>query len=110
MTLGAGRGEILRHFLARGLRLAATGLGVGLGAALLLTSLIRALLFDVSPTDPVTLSVVCGTIAAVAAIACLVPAWRATRARIRSWCSVACERQSGGVILKVLQPRCAGVP
>jgi len=79
MTLGAGRTEILQHFLARGLRLAATGLGVGLGAALLLTSLMRALLFDVSPTDPVTLAVVCGTIAVVAAVACLVPAWRATR-------------------------------
>jgi predicted permease len=79
MTLGAGRAEILKHFLVRGLRLAGTGLLIGLAAAMLLTTLIRALLFNVSPTDPLTLAVVCGTIAVVAAAACVVPAWRATR-------------------------------
>lgn len=79
MTLGADRREILRHFLLRGLFLAGTGLAVGFVAALLLTRLIRTLLFNVSPTDPLTLAVVGLTMGAVAALACLVPAWRATR-------------------------------
>jgi predicted permease len=79
MTLGADRGSILRHFLARGLQLAGAGLVLGMLAAVLLTSLMRALLFNVSPTDPVTLVLVGGVMAAVAAAACLVPAWRATR-------------------------------
>ncbi len=77
--LGADRGTILRHFLARGLRLAGAGLVLGMLAAVLLTSLIRALLFNVSPTDPMTLALVAGVMAVVAAAACLVPAWRATR-------------------------------
>jgi putative ABC transport system permease protein len=79
MTLGADRNAILRHFLARGLLLAGAGLALGLVAAIFLTTLIRALLFNVSPTDPMTLALVGGVMAAVAAAACLVPAWRATR-------------------------------
>jgi len=79
MTLGADSGEILRHFLARGLQLAGAGLVLGMVAAVLLTSLIRALLFNVSPTDPMTLALVGGVIAVVSAAACVVPAWRATR-------------------------------
>jgi predicted permease len=79
MTLGADRSNILRHFLLRGLLLAGAGLTLGLVAAIFLTKLIRALLFNVSPTDPMTLALVGGVMAAVAAAACLVPAWRATR-------------------------------
>jgi predicted permease len=79
MTLGADRAAILRHFLTRGLQLAGAGLVLGMLAAVLLTSLIRALLFNVSPTDPMTLALVGGVMAVVAAAACLVPAWRATR-------------------------------
>jgi predicted permease len=79
MALGADRGEVMRHFLGRGLRLAATGLVIGLAAAMLLTSLMRALLFNVSPTDPLTLGIVTGVMAVVAGGACLIPAWRATR-------------------------------
>jgi putative ABC transport system permease protein len=77
--LGADRSSILRHFLARGLVLAGVGLALGLVAALFLTTLIRALLFNVSPTDPMTLALVGGVMAVVAAAACVVPAWRATR-------------------------------
>jgi putative ABC transport system permease protein len=79
MTLGAQRGQILRHFLIRGLVLAGAGLGLGLAAAVFLTKLMSTLLFNVSPTDPATLALVCVTMAAVAALACLIPAWRATR-------------------------------
>jgi putative ABC transport system permease protein len=61
------------------LQLAGAGLVLGMLAAVLLTSLLRALLFNVSPTDPMTLALVGGVMAVVAAAACLVPAWRATR-------------------------------
>jgi predicted permease len=79
MTLGADQSNILRHFLARGLLLAGAGLALGLVASVFLTTLIRALLFNVSPTDPMTLALVAGVMAVVAAAACVVPAWRATR-------------------------------
>jgi putative ABC transport system permease protein len=79
MALGADRGAILRHFLGRGLTLAGVGLAVGLAGSIGLTRLIRTLLFGVTPTDPATLVLVTVAIALVAAAACLVPAWRATR-------------------------------
>jgi ABC-type antimicrobial peptide transport system permease subunit len=40
---------------------------------------LRSLLFDVTPSDPITLAAVAGVIALVAAIACAIPAWRAAR-------------------------------
>ena len=80
MALGADRSEILWSVLTRGLILCGIGLGdrsrrprPGSHAVL------RTLLFNVTPTDPLTLGVVAGVIAGVAAAACLVPAWRATR-------------------------------
>ena len=78
-TLGTDQGQILRHFLLWGLLLAGTGVALGLVAAMFLTKLIRTLLFNVSPTDPATLVLVSVTMAGVAALACLIPAWRATR-------------------------------
>jgi len=43
------------------------------------TRLAQALLFDVSPTDPITFVTVAGGVAVVAALACCLPAWRASR-------------------------------
>ncbi len=79
MALGADATAILWHFLARGAVLAGAGLAIGLVASVTLTRLMRTLLFGVAPTDPVTLGLVTGMIAIVAAAACLIPAWRATR-------------------------------
>jgi putative ABC transport system permease protein len=79
MALGADRSEILWSVLARGLGLSAIGIVVGLAMAVGLSRVLRTLLFDVAPNDPVTMAIVAGVIAAVAAAACLVPAWRAAR-------------------------------
>jgi len=79
MALGADRNSILRHFVSSGATLAGIGLLTGLSASFLLTKVMRTLLFGVAPTDPATLALVCGVMAIVAAVACLVPAWRATR-------------------------------
>jgi predicted permease len=78
MALGAGRETILRSVMAQGLMLALIGLAAGLSAALVLTRLMEALLFEVSPNDPATLASVAAIITVVAAAASLVPALRAT--------------------------------
>jgi predicted permease len=79
MALGAGRETVLRSVMARGLTLALIGLAAGLAAALVLTRLMKALLFEVRPNDPGTLAGVAALITVVAAAASLVPAVRATR-------------------------------
>jgi putative ABC transport system permease protein len=79
MALGAGRETVLRSVMTHGLTLALIGLGAGLAAALVLTRLMEALLFEVSPNDPGTLAGVSALITVVAAAASLVPAVRATR-------------------------------
>lgn len=79
MALGATRGSVLGMVLGQGLRLTAVGLAAGLAASFGLTRLLQAQLFNVRSTDPVTLAVVTGVIAAVALLACYIPALRATR-------------------------------
>ena len=79
MALGATRGSVLGMILGQGMRLTAVGLTAGLVASFGLTRLLQAQLFNVKPTDPATLTVVAGFIAAVALVACYVPAQRATR-------------------------------
>ena len=65
--------------LGEGSRLIAVGLGLGLVVALFLGRLLESLLFDVTATDPVSLGGAALAFAGVAALACLVPAWRAGR-------------------------------
>jgi predicted permease len=79
MALGASRGNVLTMILAQGLRLTVVGLVVGLAAAFGLTRLLRAQLFNVTPSDPATLTGVAAFIALVALAACYLPASRATR-------------------------------
>jgi ABC-type antimicrobial peptide transport system permease subunit len=79
MALGAKREAVLRSVLGDGLKLTTLGLLAGLLGALTLTRLMSTLLFEVRPTDPVTLAGVTAAITAVALLACLVPALRATR-------------------------------
>jgi ABC-type antimicrobial peptide transport system permease subunit len=79
LALGASYGAILRQVLHDGFRMAATGIGLGVAGALVLTRLLESLLYGVSPTDPFTFSAVIVTIGMVSAIACYVPARRAMR-------------------------------
>ena len=79
MALGADRNRILQLVMTRGLLLSAIGLALGLAGSVAATRVMGSLLFNVTPTDPVTLVVVAGLIVIVAAVACLVPALRATR-------------------------------
>jgi putative ABC transport system permease protein len=79
MALGADRGSVLGMILGQGMRVTALGLIVGIVGSLLLTRLVSSLLFDVKPTDPATFVAVALFITVIAALACLIPARRATR-------------------------------
>lgn len=79
MALGAQRSAVLSMAIRRGLVLAAVGLVAGVLGALGLTHLMGALLFGVTPNDPVTFLGVAAVLAAIAALSAWVPARRATR-------------------------------
>jgi ABC-type antimicrobial peptide transport system permease subunit len=72
-------GDILVLILGRGATLTATGLGIGIAAALLVTRLMRSLLFGVSPFDPLTFVGVALLLTFVALAACYFPTRRAMR-------------------------------
>jgi putative ABC transport system permease protein len=78
-ALGAQAGMLLRQVLAGGVRLGAIGLGVGVGLSLLVGRTLEGFLYGVQPYDPLVLAGVVLLLLAVAAIATLVPALRASR-------------------------------
>jgi putative ABC transport system permease protein len=78
-ALGAASGEIRKLVLGEGFRVIAVGIIAGMGAALLLSRVLRTFLFDVEPTDWVTLLAAGSVFAAVAMLACFVPMRRAGR-------------------------------
>jgi ABC-type antimicrobial peptide transport system permease subunit len=79
MELGAAPGGVQRLVIGQGLRPALAGLAVGVLAALFTMRFLRALLYGLSPTDPLTLIGAPLLVIAIAVIALLVPALRATR-------------------------------
>jgi hypothetical protein len=79
MALGANPGHITEMMLRNGLLLVAIGIGIGLIGAIGASRLMESMLFQVAPTDPVTFVAVSLLFAAVAVVACLLPAWRAVR-------------------------------
>lgn len=79
MAFGAGSDTILKLVVGQGLALAGAGVGLGLLAAFAVTGVMESLLVGVSPTDPVTFGGISGLFIAVAVLACVVPARRATR-------------------------------
>jgi putative ABC transport system permease protein len=79
MALGADQGSVLAQVMKQGLVLTAVGVIAGLAGAFGLNRLIASLLYGVEPTDPTTIVAVVATITLVAAVACWIPAWRASR-------------------------------
>ena len=78
MALGARGGDVLGMVVRQGMALVAIGLVLGLGAAIAAARTIEEQLFGIGTTDPLTYAAVCAVFVAVAAAACLAPAWRAT--------------------------------
>jgi ABC-type antimicrobial peptide transport system permease subunit len=78
MAIGATPGEVRRLALGAGLRLAVTGVMVGLVVALLGGRVIRALMFEVSTSDPATVLAVGAVLLGAALLASWIPARRAT--------------------------------
>jgi ABC-type antimicrobial peptide transport system permease subunit len=77
MALGAQRGEVSGMVLKEGMALALLGIGLGLAGSLAVTRFMKAILFEVSTTDPATFAAVPVLLAAVALLASYLPARRA---------------------------------
>ncbi len=80
MAIGAHQADVMRLFVADGMKLALAGVILGSLAALGLTPLMRSLVFGISPLDPLTFVVVPVLLLLAALVACSVPARRAARA------------------------------
>jgi len=79
IAMGASNGELLGMILRRGLLLAGFGLLLGVAAAYPGTLLVRQLLFETQPLDAASYVGAVGFLGLVAALACFLPAWRATQ-------------------------------
>ena len=79
MALGAARGRVLRLVIGQGMVLAGIGIVIGLAGAFALTRLLTSQLYSIKPTDPATFVGVSLLLGAIALVATLVPALRATR-------------------------------
>jgi ABC-type antimicrobial peptide transport system permease subunit len=78
-ALGATPMMVFRLILRQGMKLALTGLGIGLGIAFALTRLMESVLYGVSATDPMAFFGVSVVLMLVILFACFIPARRATK-------------------------------
>lgn len=79
LALGAEPSNVRNMVMRQGMLLVLGGLGFGVAVAFTMTGLLKAFLFQVSPTDPWTAGGVCLLLALTALVACYIPALRATR-------------------------------
>jgi putative ABC transport system permease protein len=79
LALGAQGGDVIRLFIERGMAVVSLGVGLGLLGAFALTRVMKSLLFDVGPNDPLTFAGVALLLSLVALVACYLPARRAAR-------------------------------
>jgi putative ABC transport system permease protein len=79
MALGAQQLDVLRLVMKNGVQMTLVGVAIGLAAALLLTRLMRSMLFGVQPGDPLTFAAVAALLGVIAMLACYVPARRAMK-------------------------------
>ncbi|MGH7551666.1 MAG: ABC transporter permease, partial [Longimicrobiales bacterium] len=79
VALGSRAPEIFKLVLGQGLRLLGVGLAIGLVGSLLLSRVLRGMLFGVGPNDPTVFAGVLALLGLVAVVACVIPARRATR-------------------------------
>jgi macrolide transport system ATP-binding/permease protein len=79
IALGAQHRDVLNLLMKQGTKLTLTGIAIGLPASLVLTRLMKSMLFGISATDPLTFIFISLLLAGVALLACYLPARRATK-------------------------------
>lgn len=79
LALGSSREAVVRLMVNTGLRPALYGLAIGLAVGVAAARLIESMLYGTQPLDPLVFAVVAALLMTVAALACLIPAWRASR-------------------------------
>ncbi|HEV2697674.1 MAG TPA: ABC transporter permease, partial [Terriglobales bacterium] len=79
LALGAGVRDVLRMIVLEGMRPTLLGVVIGAVGALALGRVISSLIFAVKPTDPITFIAVTFVLCVIALLACLIPAYRATK-------------------------------
>ena len=79
MALGAQTKDILRLVVGEGMVLAVLGIGIGVLVSFAVMRSLSSLLFNISPTDPLTFVLISLLLVGVALLACLFPARRATK-------------------------------
>ncbi len=79
MALGAQRRDILQPIMAQGGKLILIGLILGIGGALAGTKLLASMLYGVTANDPLTFIIIAAVLSLIAALACYLPARRATK-------------------------------
>jgi ABC-type antimicrobial peptide transport system permease subunit len=77
LAIGASRGDVIRLVLQQGFSWVLAGLLLGTGGALLAARILRALLYDINPLDPMALTAAALAVTIAAALACWLPAFRA---------------------------------
>jgi ABC-type antimicrobial peptide transport system permease subunit len=80
IALGARAGRIVWHVLREGMAFPVAGLVAGVGLAIAFTRALQSSLYETSPLEPRVFAGMAVVLLISAALACLVPAWRATRA------------------------------
>ncbi|HEX5110931.1 MAG TPA: ABC transporter permease [Vicinamibacterales bacterium] len=79
IALGASRTHVIGLVVRHAARITTIGLAVGLGLAFMLGRLLASLIFPIAPSDPITYTLAPLVALLTAAVACVAPAWRATR-------------------------------
>lgn len=79
MALGATRRSVMSQVLRQGLALTLTGAALGAAGAVWATSVLTRILFEVSPLDPISFLAAIGLLALISLLACVLPAWKASR-------------------------------
>ena len=80
IALGAHSERVVGQVLREGMAFPIVGLTLGMGAAVWFTRVMQSLLFETSPQEPRVFATVISVLLLASALACLGPAWRATRA------------------------------
>ena len=79
LALGARLADVLRLVVMEGMKPALTGVAIGIAAALALGRVMASLVYQVKPSDPLTFVAVAALLGFIALLACVIPAYRASR-------------------------------